>query len=64
MRTITGVRNFVDVYEVSLRLGPHTFRKVRVAVEHYNPIMILGRDVLNQMVVVLNGLASATEIHE
>lgn len=64
MRTITGVRSFVDIYEVWLRVGPHTFPKVRVAADRYNPLMILGRDVLNQMMVVLNGLAATTEIHE
>jgi hypothetical protein len=64
MRSITGSRSIIDIYQIRLRLGPHTFPKVRVAADRYNPIMILGRDVLNQMVVVLKGLAAATEIHE
>lgn len=64
MRSITNVRTSVDVYEVSLRVGPHTFHKVRVVADRHNSIMILGRDILNHLVITLNGLAAATELHE
>lgn len=64
MRTITDTRSLVDVYEVTLRLGPHTFHKVRVVADRHNSIMILGRDILNHLVVTLNGLAATTELHE
>lgn len=64
LRTITGTRSIVDIYEVTLQLGPHHFRKVRVAADRHNAMAILGRDILNQMIVTLNGLAATTEIHE
>ncbi|RIK35789.1 MAG: hypothetical protein DCC55_29225 [Chloroflexi bacterium] len=64
MRSITGARSIVDVYEVTMRLGSHLFPKVRVAADRHNSTSILGRDVLNQIIVTLNGLASTTEIHE
>jgi hypothetical protein len=64
MRGITGVRTVVDIYEVTMQLGPHRFAKVRVAADRHNDMIILGRDVLNQIIVTLNGLASTTEIHD
>ena len=64
MRTITGVRSVVDLYEVSLRIGSHSFPYVRVAADKHNEMMVLGRDILNHLVITLNGLASATEIQE
>lgn len=64
MRTITGVRSVVDLYEVSLRIGSHSFSYVRVAADKHNEMMVLGRDILNHLVITLNGLASATEIQE
>jgi predicted aspartyl protease len=64
LRSITGVRTIVDIYEVTIHLGPHLFPKVRVAADRHNNLIILGRDVLNQIIVTLNGLASTTEVHE
>lgn len=64
MRSITGARNIVDIYEVSLRLGPHHFPHLRVAADTHNEIVVLGRDVLNHIVITLNGLAATTEIQE
>jgi hypothetical protein len=64
MRTVTGVRSVVNIYEVSLRIAPHTFPKVRVAADRYNSVVVLGRDVLNHLVITLNGLATTTEIHD
>ncbi|MBP6440181.1 MAG: hypothetical protein KA259_01140 [Caldilineaceae bacterium] len=62
--SITGLRTFVDIYEVTIRLGPHLFPKVRVAADRHNETVTLGRDVLNHMIVTLNGLAATTEILE
>lgn len=64
LRSVTGARSIEDIYEVSIELGPHLFRKVRVAADKHNKITIIGRDILNQIVVTLNGLASMTEVHE
>jgi hypothetical protein len=64
MRTITGVRSVVDLYEVAIRIGPHAFAYVRVAADKHNNIAILGRDLLNHLVITLNGLAATTEVQE
>ncbi len=64
MCSITGARSIVDIYEVALRIGPHSFLYVRVAADKHNELIVLGRDVLNQMRVMLNGLAVTTEIYE
>ncbi len=64
IRTITGARSIANIYEVQLRIGSHNFSKVRVAADKHNKMIVLGRDVLNHLVVTLNGLAAATEIHE
>ena len=62
MRTVTGARTLVDVYTVALAIGPHTFPHVRVAADKQNDMVVLGRDVLNHLILTLNGLASSTEI--
>ena len=64
IRGITSARSIVDIYEVTSHLGPHLFPKVRVAADKHNDRLILGRDVLNQLMITPKGLASATEIHE
>ena len=64
IRSITDARSIVDIYEIALRLGPHFFPYVRVAADKHNGLIVLGRDVLNQMRVTLNGLAATTEIYE
>lgn len=63
-RSVTGASEIADIYEVSLTIGPHVFHKVRVVADRRNAMMILGRDVLNHLIVTLNGLAAAVELHE
>lgn len=62
IRGIAGTRIAVVLYRVALRIGPHLVRGVRAVADPSNQNSILGRDVLNQLVVTLNGLASVTEI--
>lgn len=64
IRSITGAPSVVDVYEVALQIGPHLFPYVRVAADKHNKLPVLGRDILNHLVITLNGLASATELQE
>ncbi len=54
----------VEMTTIALRIGPHFFPYVRVAADKHNGLIVLGRDVLNQMRVTLNGLATTTEIYE
>ncbi len=62
MRGVTGNPGLFDTFEVSFRLGPYERATLEVVGDPKNNEAILGRDVLNQFVVTLNGLASMTEI--
>ncbi len=62
MQGILGGRRLVDIYLVSLRIGTHRLRGVRVIAVDAKGETILGRNVLNRLVITLNGLASTTEI--
>ncbi|MEW5987674.1 MAG: retroviral-like aspartic protease family protein [Chloroflexota bacterium] len=64
MRGIDGLRYPVDIYGISVTVGPHTFHAVEVIGDRQNQEALLGRDVLNQMVVTLNGLAYVVEISQ
>ena len=63
LRGITGQRQSVDLYLVTLHLGP-----LRIAGNHAVALpagepAILGRDVLNQLDIALIGTAGVTEVH-
>ena len=62
LRGMTGQRIAVDLYLISLRLGPYSQQALWVAGGISPDEIILGRDVLNHLVVTLNGLASIVEI--
>lgn len=64
LRTVTGKRTIVELYRVSLQLGPYHFHAVRAIATNSLDEVILGRDVLNQLIVTLNGLAAVTEISQ
>ena len=64
MRTVTGTRSVIDLYSISLQFGPYEFRDRIVAGGLQPDEVIIGRDVLNQFVVILNGLASSLEISQ
>lgn len=54
----------VNLHEVSIQLGPFKIGKVYAVADPQNNEIVLGRDVLNQFMVTLNGLASAVEISQ
>jgi predicted aspartyl protease len=62
IKGILGDSQVADIYLVSLRVGPHLLSTLRVVAAAEGDEIILGRNVLNQLVVTLNGLASAVEI--
>lgn len=64
VRGIGGLSYPVDIYEVVLQLGSFTIPKVYAVADRQNGAMILGRDVLNQFIVTLNGLAHVVEIQQ
>ena len=59
---ITGARTTVDLYHVVIQIGPHKFRSIKAVAQQIGAEPIIGRDVLNHLVVTLNGLAGMTEI--
>ena len=62
IRGILGDSQSVDIYLASLRLGSHSVHAVRVVGAPEDTEVILGRNVLNHLVITLDGLASVTEI--
>jgi len=64
MRTVTGTRSRIDMYAISLQFGPFQFHDRLVAGGLQPNEIIIGRDILNQFIVTLNGLASMVEISQ
>ena len=64
LRTITNERKAVSLYRVWLQVGPYRLPGVRVVGVSTLESPVLGRDVLNHLVVTLNGLAAVTEISQ
>ncbi|MBE2202471.1 MAG: aspartyl protease family protein [Anaerolinea sp.] len=62
MRGVTGHRLVVDTYLVTIRLGPHTLHGIQSVAMREGIEAVVGRDVLNQLEVVLNGPANVVEI--
>ena len=52
----------VYIYIVQMEIGPYTLPKIHVAGVPSGTEFILGRNVLNEMVLTLNGPAEVTEI--
>ncbi len=64
MRGVTGHPVIVETYLVKLRIGPLEFPGVEAVAMAPNSEALIGRDVLNQMVVTLNGLAHVVELSQ
>ena len=62
MRWGTHLSSSYDVYLTAVQIGSHMFLGVRVLGDRQGEEAILGRDVLNQMKVILNGPAQVVEI--
>ena len=60
LRSIDGSRFSTFIYRVSLRIGDHTINRVNVASAEESDRIVLGRDVLNYLVLTLDGPAGAT----
>lgn len=64
MRTVTGTRSVIELSAISLQFGSFEFRN-RIVAEGLQPDEItIGRDILNQFIVTLNGLATMVEISQ
>lgn len=62
MRGTAGGRMMVDLYSISLKLGALTQARIEVVADKQHDEVILGRDVLNHLVVTLNGPGNSVEV--
>ena len=58
----TGGRMMVDLYSISFRLGPLAQTRLEVVADKQHDEVIVGRDVLNHLVVTLNGPGNSVEV--
>lgn len=62
VRGYLGKRDLVDRYDISLKFAHFTHSRISVVGVTQTNEAVIGRDILNRLVVTLNGLASAVEI--
>jgi hypothetical protein len=62
MRGTTGNRMLVDLYIISLKLGAFTLAHLEAVSNNDDDEVIIGRDILNHLIVTLNGPANTVEI--
>lgn len=60
MRGITGEAEIVNLYSIAVHIAGITIHGIRAAAMKKNSEAILGRDVLNQLELTLNGPAQET----
>ncbi len=63
MRGVVGSLYPVDLFLIAIQIGPYTFPKIHAIAAAPDGEAIIGRDLLNQLVITLNGLASVTEVN-
>ena len=64
MRGVTGIPENVDTYLVTIQIGPYVVNGIRAVAYDNNMDPITGRDVLNNLVVTLDGLAQEIVVSE
>ncbi len=62
IRSVSGRRSGTNWYTVSLQFAHYERQRINVVSNEDTNEVIIGRDILNHMVVTLNGLASAVEV--
>ena len=62
MRGATGHTLGVDTYLVTIQVASYTIRGIQAIAMYTGHEVVLGRDVLNQLEIILNGPAHAVEI--
>jgi predicted aspartyl protease len=60
----SGLSYIVDTYEAFIQIGSFTFPKIYAVADLKNSEIAIGRDVLNHLIVTLNGLAYTVEISQ
>jgi predicted aspartyl protease len=64
MSDASNLSYLVDIYEVVVQIGIFTMPQVYAVADRNNSEVTIGRDVLNHLVVTLNGLAYTVEISQ
>lgn len=64
MRGFIGISQRVEIFQVAIRMGDYIIPGIRAVADKHGTETILGRDVLNQLILTLNGPALTTQIHE
>ena len=64
IRDLSGVRYPVVIYAVQLQIGSLTLSSMEIVGQERTNEVIVGRDVLNQLLITLNGLAHITEVRD
>jgi predicted aspartyl protease len=64
VRDTSGLSYPVDIYAVSITVGPFKHPAIEVVGNLQSEDTILGRDILNHLIVTLNGLAYIAEISD
>jgi len=63
LRGVVGEGYTVEIYPIFIQIGNYSLY-VKAVGDELNDELIIGRDVLNQFIVTLNGLASMVEISQ
>lgn len=61
---VTGTRMPVEIHLVSLHIGRLIIPSIEAIANVNNDEAIIGRNVLNRLIVTLNGLAGVTEVSD
>lgn len=61
-RNISGIRYRVSMFTVDLSIGSYSFPNTEVIANVQTDEVVVGRDVLNQLILLLNGLAQVVEV--
>lgn len=64
MRGVVSYPIEVDTYLATIQIGIYTLPGIEVIAMDNDAEAIIGRDVLNQLIVTMNGLASVVEISQ
>ena len=64
LRTVTGMRSVVDLYPLTVEIGPFRFADLTVIATNRDREIIVGHDILTHLIVTLDGPAAVTEIRQ
>ncbi len=63
LRGVTGERKAVNLYLVTIEIGEHLIQGIDAVAVPVGSEAIIGRDVLNQLVITPNGPGETVDVH-